>query len=93
MIQFLGEIFFRLFLEESFAALIGIIFVYEAFDKMLDINKHRPVRFHTTNMLPTNCSCVPFNRTQTPNSTKTINVISMKYYLYLNSFSCILGLL
>ncbi|UJR16088.1 hypothetical protein I4U23_003000 [Adineta vaga] len=45
------------FTEESFAALIGIIFIYEAFDKMIEINQHRPVRLHTRKVLPPNCSC------------------------------------
>jgi hypothetical protein len=56
------------FTEESFAALIGIIFIYEAFDKMIEINKQRPVRLHTNEILPSNCSCN--NKTE-----MTINVI------------------
>ena len=43
--------------EESFAALIGIIFIYEAFDKMIEINRHRPVRLQTTKLLPEHCTC------------------------------------
>ncbi|CAF1020101.1 unnamed protein product [Adineta steineri] len=61
------------FTEESFAALIGIIFVYEAFDKMIEINQAVPVRLHTTDALPSNCSCTLFNGTQiSTNSTLTL---------------------
>jgi hypothetical protein len=59
-------------LEESFAALIGIIFIYEAFSKMIDINKQRPVRLHTNKLLPSNCSCLA---SDTTNNSMTINVI------------------
>lgn len=61
-------------LEESFAALIGIIFIYEAFDKMLDIKRQRPVRLHTIEPLPGNCSCRSQNWTsyQRPNTTISV---------------------
>ena len=63
------------FLEESFAALIGIIFVYEAFDKMIEIKKQRPVRLHTVNTLPSNCTCRSQNWTSIyKNGSTTINV-------------------
>jgi hypothetical protein len=63
------------FLEESFAALIGIIFIYEAFDKMIEINKHRPVRLHTVDALPSNCTCASRNWTSSyRNGSVTINV-------------------
>ncbi|CAM4906352.1 unnamed protein product [Rotaria socialis] len=61
------------FTEESFAALIGIIFIYEAFDKIIDINRHRPVRLHTNQILPPNCSCLTSNRARTLNLIMTIN--------------------
>jgi hypothetical protein len=65
----------RRFLEESFAALIGIIFIYEAFDKMIDINRQRPVRLHTDMFLPANCSCKTRNQTKPWKSPMTINVL------------------
>ncbi|CAF0728534.1 unnamed protein product [Didymodactylos carnosus] len=49
------------FTEESFAALIGIIFIYEAFDKTIDINKSYPFRLKTEHLLPDNCSCIGGN--------------------------------
>ncbi|CAF1216222.1 unnamed protein product [Rotaria sp. Silwood1] len=49
------------FTEESFAALIGIIFIYEAFDKMIEINKKQPVQLHTTALLPPGCTCIRDN--------------------------------
>ncbi|CAF0790608.1 unnamed protein product [Adineta steineri] len=62
------------FTEESFAALIGIIFIYEAFDKMIEINHHQPARLHTNEILPPNCSCLISNRRKRyQNSTMTIN--------------------
>jgi hypothetical protein len=60
--------------EESFAALIGIIFIYEAFDKMIEINHQRPVRLHTDKILPSNCSCIISNRRGNESSPITINV-------------------
>jgi len=60
------------FTEESFAALIGIIFIYEAFSKMIDINEQRPVRLHTTSILPSNCSCILSNGTLYGNSNTRI---------------------
>lgn len=62
------------FLEESFAALIGIIFIYEAFDKMIEINHHRPVRLHANRVLPANCSCSTVNGTSFGSPTETISV-------------------
>ncbi|CAF0758464.1 unnamed protein product [Rotaria sordida] len=61
------------FTEESFAALIGIIFIYEAFDKMIEINRHRAVRLHTNKILPSNCSCLISNKTRNWNFSMTIN--------------------
>ncbi|CAF3368958.1 unnamed protein product [Rotaria sp. Silwood1] len=59
--------------QESFAALIGIIFIYEAFDKMIEINHHRPVRLHTNKVLSSNCSCLISDRANGWNSKMTIN--------------------
>ncbi len=47
---------------------------------MIEINKHRPVRLHTTDILPPNCSCVAGDRTKYVNATKTINVEKLKYF-------------
>lgn len=72
--------FKKIFLEESFAALIGIIFIYEAFDKMTEINRHRPVRLHTTKILPSDCSCLGLNQTIRSNKSNiTINVIEKTF--------------
>ncbi|CAF3643219.1 unnamed protein product [Rotaria sordida] len=60
------------FTEESFAALIGIIFIYEAFDKMIEINSQQPVRLHTTKILPSNCTCIKEN--DTLNRTKQMTI-------------------
>ncbi len=79
------------FLEESFAALIGIIFIYEAFDKMIEINRHRPVRLHTTKILPTNCSCIGSNGTSYGRSYMTINVIKKNFFfsfILIHGFKC-----
>ncbi|CAF1088075.1 unnamed protein product, partial [Didymodactylos carnosus] len=46
------------FTEESFAALIGIIFIYESFDKIIDISTQSPFRRKTERLLPDNCSCI-----------------------------------
>jgi hypothetical protein len=61
-------------LEESFAALIGIIFIYEAFNKIIDINKHRPARLQTNQFLPSNCSCTMWNGTRLNQANMTISV-------------------
>ncbi|CAF0834824.1 unnamed protein product [Adineta ricciae] len=61
------------FTEESFAALIGIIFIYEAFDKMIEINKQRPLRLNTVDALPPNCSCLLVDGTRLFNPSATIN--------------------
>lgn len=61
------------FTEESFAALIGIIFIYEAFNKIIDINKHRPARLQTNQFLPSNCSCTMWNGTRLNQANMTIS--------------------
>lgn len=80
--------FCSVLLEESFAALIGIIFVYEAFDKMIEVNQHRPVRLHTTDALPKNCSCRSATGPVYWKSTMSINVrirkLTFSFCLYSN---------
>ncbi|CAF2962810.1 unnamed protein product [Rotaria sp. Silwood2] len=61
------------FTEESFAALIGIIFIYEAFDKMIEINKHQPVRLNTNRFLPPGCTCLQENNASNWTTTMTIS--------------------
>ena len=61
--------------EESFAALIGIIFIYEAFHKIIGINEQLPARLHTNQVLPSNCSCLNLNFTSSKlGSTTSIHV-------------------
>ena len=60
--------------EESFAALIGIIFIYEAFSKIIDINRYRPARLQTNQALPPNCSCTMWNGTNLAQGNMTISV-------------------
>ena len=67
--------FFSFFLEESFAALIAIIFIYEAFDKMIEISGQKPVRLQTVNLLSSKCTCVNENGTIAGSTSLTINVI------------------
>ncbi|KAK3108694.1 hypothetical protein FSP39_013514 [Pinctada imbricata] len=47
------------FTEESFATLIAVIFIVEAFKKMMDIQKEAPVNFQPNVPIPTNCTCIP----------------------------------
>lgn len=72
--------------EESFAGLIGIIFVYEAFDKMLDIRRQRPVRLHTVESLPNNCTCSSSNWTSYRYPNTTISVRHPSLSLEISSF-------
>ena len=81
-----------LIVEESFAALIGIIFIYEAFDKILDIRRLRPVRLHTVNPLPNNCSCRSQNWTSYLRPNTTINVRGNKL-LFLRKTSHLISLI
>jgi hypothetical protein len=45
------------FTEESFAMLIAIIFIYEAFKKLFEINDHKPVNLHPGKPLDYTCTC------------------------------------
>lgn len=65
--------------EENFAGLIGIIFVDEAIDKMIDINRRRPMRLNTQHVLSPRCSGMLWNSsmTNTRNGTISINVSTL----------------
>jgi anion exchange protein len=45
------------FTEESFAMLIAIIFIYEAFKKQFESAKHHPINLHPDQPLDYNCTC------------------------------------
>lgn len=51
------------FTEESFAMLIALIFIYEAFKKLLHIAEEHPVNFRPDEILDYSCSCIPGNDT------------------------------
>ncbi|KAL4217260.1 Sodium bicarbonate cotransporter 3 [Mactra antiquata] len=51
------------FTEESFACLIAIIFIYEAFKKQFHIIDHYGINPHPEIPLPTECTCLPPNAT------------------------------
>ena len=51
--------FITRFTEESFAMLIAIIFIYEAFKKQFEGLDHYPVNFHPELPVDRNCSCYP----------------------------------
>ena len=47
------------FTEESFATLIAVIFIVEAFKKMFSIEEEAPVNFDPDSPISTNCTCLP----------------------------------
>ncbi|KAL4222173.1 Sodium bicarbonate cotransporter 3 [Mactra antiquata] len=49
------------FTEESFATLIAVIFIVEAFKKLFQIEDDYPVNFDTDKAISTNCSCIAPN--------------------------------
>ncbi|XP_033761827.1 sodium bicarbonate cotransporter 3-like isoform X1 [Pecten maximus] len=51
------------FTEDSFATLIAIIFIVEAFKKVGDIGKENPVNLNPHDPIPTECTCIPRNCT------------------------------
>jgi hypothetical protein len=51
------------FTEESFATLIAVIFIYEAFRKLFHINDHYPVDLNPDEPKDYNCTCYPPNFT------------------------------
>jgi hypothetical protein len=53
------------FTEESFAMLIALIFVVEAFSKLIHIMDKNPLNLHPNVVLDYNCTCLPpsFNST------------------------------
>lgn len=51
------------FTEESFAMLIAIIFIVEAFKKLILILDIAPVNLHPASPLDYNCTCIPLSST------------------------------
>ena len=60
------------FTEESFAALIALIFIVEAFKKLFHIMDHAAVNFHPHDPLDYTCDC------QEPNSTSKLACFKIK---------------
>ena len=56
------------FTEESFASLIALIFIVEAFKKLFHILDHNAINLHPEDKLDYNCFCGPKNTTN-PNYT------------------------
>ena len=46
------------FTEESFATLIAVIFIVEAFKKLFEIETNYPVNGEPDKFISTNCSCI-----------------------------------
>ena len=67
--------FITRFTEESFAALIAIIFIVEAFEKLLKINEKSTINTHGKDLKSWVCNCVPDpnagNTTEIPNATQS----------------------
>lgn len=63
------------FTEESFALLIALIFIVEAFKKLLHIADEAPVDLHPHEPKDYTCYCVPKNMTENENFTTPIPVI------------------
>ena len=53
------------FTEESFALLISLIFIKEAFAKLIKIKDKYPINFHPDVIPPTDCDCIPRNDSST----------------------------
>lgn len=53
------------FTEESFATLIAVIFIYEAFRKLFHILDYYPVDLHPHEVKDYNCTCIPPNISST----------------------------
>lgn len=68
------------FTEESFATLIALIFIVEAFKKLFEIEKYSPVNFDPNGPIPTVCHCVHQNCTS--------DLISNTSYLYTSNYTC-----
>ncbi|XP_013390286.1 sodium bicarbonate cotransporter 3-like [Lingula anatina] len=56
------------FTEESFAMLISLIFIFEAFEKTVSISDHYPVHMHTERAQKHECYCLHPNMTDAFNS-------------------------
>lgn len=61
------------FTEESFACLIALIFIYEAFKKTFEIEKYSPVQFNPQ-LHDAGCFCVIENSTMKHSTTPQFNV-------------------
>lgn len=59
------------FTEESFACLIAIIFIYEAFKKQFSIIKHYGINPHPEIPIPTDCTCMAPNATNVTDGNMT----------------------
>lgn len=59
------------FTEESFAALISIIFIYEAIEKVLEIEHDYKVNTHSADRRFDLCACLPKNDSDVVNITST----------------------
>lgn len=70
------------FTEDSFATLIAIIFIVEAFNKLFEIEKHYPVNFHPNDPIPIICSC-----RNTCNQNVTQSLVNLTYGAFTN-YTC-----
>lgn len=73
------------FTEESFASLIAIIFIAEAFKKMLGILDKAPINYDSQAILDYNCTCILPNNTDSnitfsPNITFITNMTTLSNY-------------
>ena len=57
------------FTEENFALLIATIYIFKAFEKIIDIGKQYPLDPPEPKLNATDCYCVPHNDTLDPFST------------------------
>ncbi|CAH1788491.1 unnamed protein product [Owenia fusiformis] len=55
--------FITRFTEESFAALIALIFIYEAFSKLIKLEKQAHINFHALEPMNLECYCAAKNET------------------------------
>jgi len=72
--------FITRFTEESFAMLIAIIFIYEAFKKLFEGLKYYPVNLHPDDPLDYNCSCLPPNITRISPTLASSDETTSEYY-------------
>jgi len=65
------------FTEESFAALIALIFIVEAFKKLIHILDHDPINLHPDLPLDYNCSCNASETTTVASVTTSLPVLNV----------------